>query len=105
MTGLLFLVLCFASVVQSPLEEFEDPCSAHAASNAHRHHAVARISSSHLVQQRCGELCSGAPKRMTERDRSAVYVQLRLIDPKLLHHRERLRREGFVEFDQIYLIQ
>ena len=59
----------------------------------------------HLVEQRRRQLRAGAAERMAERDRAAVHVQPLRIDRQLLQAREHLRRERFVQLDEIDLIE
>ena len=54
-----------------------------------------------LVQQRDDEPRAAHPERMADRDRAAVHVHLRLVDPELAHDRERLRGERLVQLDEV----
>src|SRR6185295_7443227 len=84
---------------------FKDTSSAHPATNAHGHHAVARLASFHLVQDRRRQLRAGAAERMAERDRAAVDVEPIGIDRQRAQAGEDLRGEGFVQLDEIDLVE
>src|SRR5258708_34889822 len=78
---------------------------AHAAADAHRHHAVAALAAFQLAQNRSSQLRTRATERMTQTDRAALYVHFVQVEPERLDHRQRLRRERFVQFNHIDLIQ
>ena len=52
-----------------------------------------------------GQLGASATERMTESDGSPVDVHLRGIEAELLDDRQRLRGEGFVQLDEVDLIE
>src|SRR6266513_1702747 len=56
------------------------------------------------MDKRGEDLGAGAAERVTERDAAAVDVDLRGIELQLADAGDRLRRERFVEFDEIDLI-
>src|SRR6266851_7087026 len=78
---------------------------AHAAADAHRHHAVTALTSFQLAQNRSGQLRSRTTERMAQSNCAAVDVHLVRVKSKRLNHRERLGCESFVQFDHIDLIQ
>src|SRR5262245_43354828 len=88
-----------------PHQVFKNARRAHSAADAHSDHPVASLAALHLVKQRGRQLRPRATERVAERDRAAVDVQPFEIEVQLLDHRERLRGEGFVEFDQIDLLE
>ena len=65
------------------LQVFENAGRAHAAADAHRDHAVARVAALQFAQQGGRELGAGAAQRMPQRDRAAVDVDLRRIESQL----------------------
>ncbi len=69
--------------LQLVLQIFENRCGAHAAADAHGHHAILGFAATHFVDQLCGELGPGAAQRMTEGDRAAIDVDLVLIQLQL----------------------
>src|SRR5215472_4187179 len=85
-------------------EAFEDAGGAHAATYAHGDHAVASFLAFHFAQNRGGELGAGAAERMAEGDGAAVDIDARGIEAGELHHGERLRGKGFVQFDYADLV-
>src|ERR1019366_8122884 len=94
--------LCLsASVVNSLLLQIlEDACRAHAAAYAHGHHAVAAAAALQLARDGGGQLSSGASQGMSQRDRSAIRVDLRRIQSAFFDNGQRLRREGLIQLDQ-----
>ena len=53
-----------------------------------------------------GQLRAGAAQRMPQRDRAAIDIHaVHRIQAQSLDHGQRLRREGFVQFDQVDLVQ
>src|SRR5712664_2160212 len=78
---------------------------AHAAANAHCHHAVAAVASFQLSQYRCRQLRSRAAQRMSKRNRATVHIHLVWVQLKHLDHCQRLRRESFIQLDHIDLIE
>src|SRR5688572_16272392 len=84
---------------------FEDASGSHTAADAHRHHAVSRLAAVHLVDQRRGQLRTGAPERVSQRDGTAVDVHLIGIEVELLHAGQRLGGERLVELDEVDLIE
>src|SRR5436309_1855900 len=58
----------------------------------------------HLVNERRHDSCATATQRMTERDGAAVDVQFLEIDAEFTCARQYLRGEGFVQLNEINLI-
>ena len=54
-----------------------------------------------LVEQRRDDPCPGRPDRVAQRDRAAVHVDLRPVEPELAPVRQRLRGERLVDLDQV----
>src|SRR5207237_4628645 len=88
--------------ISNPLE---NSGSSHTAADAHRDHTVTGSASLHFVQQRCCQFRSRAAQRISQSHRSAVDVHFRCIEPQLSNHSERLDRERFVQFDEVYILQ
>src|SRR5262249_27173496 len=83
------------------LERFDRDGDAHSAANAEGGYPVAKATGLQGVQQRRENSCAARPNRMPERDRPTVHVDLRRVHAELSNHRQRLRRERFVELEQI----
>src|SRR6185436_19187295 len=83
------------------LDGLEDRSNPLPDADAHRRQPVARITPPHLVKQRRRQPCPGRAERMADRDRPAVHVRLHRIQAEIAHDRDRLRREGLVEFDEV----
>src|SRR5688572_20799330 len=100
-------LICLSAVVviSACLHSLENSRRAHAATDAHRHQAIARVAPPHFVEHRSGQLRAGAAERVAERDRAAVHVQASGIDRQLAQAREHLRRESLVELHQIHLLE
>ena len=94
------------SDVESEVSEaLEDACGAHAATDAHGDHAVAGVAALEFAHERGGQLGAGAAERMAERDGPAIGIDSRAIEIRLLNHGQRLRGEGFIQFDHRQIIQ
>src|SRR5687767_11087312 len=87
------------------LKPLKDSRRAHATADAHRYQPIAAAAPLHLVHERRRQLCARTPERMAQRNRAAVDVQLVRIDRQLLQTRQHLRRERFVQLDQIDLVE
>src|ERR1700761_4527949 len=59
-----------------------DPRRAHPSANAHRHNPILSIASRHLAQKGSRQLSSCATQWMPQRNRAAVDIHLRAIDPQ-----------------------
>src|SRR3954454_21717649 len=67
--------------------------------DAERRDSVAPAAAAQLVHQRRHQAGAGAAERMAERDRTAVHVELLLVDPQLLDAGEDLGGERLVQLD------
>src|SRR5438445_9628507 len=85
--------------LKSVLQAIEDAGGAHAAADAHGDHAVASVAALQFADNRGCEFCAGAAKGVAEGDGSAVGIDASAVEAGLLDDGERLRGEGFVEFD------
>src|SRR5512138_2096866 len=74
-------------LVLEALEDRRDPL---AAADAHGYQRIALLRALQLVQRLDGEDGAGGADRMAERDRAAVRIHLRRIEPEVLGHRHRL---------------
>ena len=72
--------------------------------DAHRREAITPPATAKLVQQRGDEPGAAHAQRVPDRDCAAVDVHPLLVEPELPHDGEALRRERFVQLDQIELI-
>ncbi len=91
--------------VHASIQPLKNPRRAHSAAHAHRHHAVANLSTPHLAQQCRGEFRSGAAQRMPQRNGASVHVHPLRIEPQFANDRQRLRSKRLVQFDQPDLVQ
>src|ERR1700759_3435175 len=71
------------------LRTFDGQRDAHAAADAQRRQTLLRVALLHFVQQRDENPAARCADRVTDRNRPAVHVDLRLIPAHLLVHRER----------------
>src|SRR4030088_3218280 len=74
---------CFLVELHS-MDDFEQACGAHAATDAHRHNRVFRVAPAALDQGVARQTRSGHAIGMTNRDRTAIHVQLFRIDAELV---------------------
>src|SRR5206468_12774498 len=81
---------CIGAVASDTLE---DPRRALPGTHAHRHHAVLQVVAAQRMHDRRAADRAGRAQRVAERDRAAHRVDLGLIEPDRVDHRERLRRE------------
>src|SRR5258706_8140910 len=87
--------------LRQTLQRFEHPGRALAAADAHRDDREATAAPAQLVQRGRRQLRTGATERMAERDRTAVDVDAIVGDAELALAVHRLRRERFVELEQL----
>src|SRR5579884_1241035 len=87
------------------LEVLENSGGAHAPSDAHRDHAVTGIAALHFLKDCGGDLRAGASEGMAERDSAAVDIDAVEVEAREPDHGERLDGEGFVELNDIDLVQ
>src|SRR5436190_15141116 len=80
---------------------FDDDGVALATAGANRGHAEAAAAAAQLVHERAQDAGSGGADRMTERDRPAVHVHLRLVDAEHPHGVESDRGERLVDLEQV----
>src|SRR5436190_12873434 len=73
--------------------------------DAQRGDAVAGAAPTHLPDQRGEETGTGAPERMSERDRATVYVQPLLVDTQLSGACQDLSGERLVDLDQVDVLE
>ena len=83
----------------------EDSGGAHASSYAHGDHSVAGFAAGHLAQEGGGEFGSGAAEGVAEGDGSAVDVEAGGVEAEDLDDGEGLGGEGFVELDEVDLVE
>src|SRR5260370_1557724 len=69
---------------------------AHAAADAHRHHAVTALATFQLAQNRSGQLRSGATERMPQSDRASIHVYFVRVEPERPDYLQRLPPATFV---------
>src|SRR6185369_9193700 len=69
--------------------------------DAKRRDSSLRLPAAHLMQHRHHDAAPRRPERMSQRDRSAVDVELGVVEPKLALTGERLRGERLVDLDEI----
>jgi hypothetical protein len=73
--------------------QLEHGRSAHSGSDAHRNHTVAGFPTPHLVEESGSHACTRAAERMTERDRTTVHIDPRLVNAQFSDTVERLAGE------------
>src|SRR5215510_168940 len=83
------------------LNDRSDPL-AHA--NTHGRQATRAVAPFHLMNQTRHDARAAASEGMSQRDRSAIDVDFGRIHAQLLDARERLRREGLVELDEVDVV-
>src|SRR5688572_32497072 len=87
------------------LQSFKDAGRSHAATDAHCDHSVPRSATPHFIEQRCSELRSGTAQWMAKSDRTAIDVDLPLIQPELANDRKGLDGECLIQFDEVDVLQ
>src|SRR5579884_778143 len=88
-----------------PLQVLEDACGTHAATDAHRHHAIACVAPLHFMHELDGEFRTSGPHRVTEGDSSSVDVELVHVYAQLTNDSKRLGGEGFIQFDEVNVVE
>src|SRR5438477_12725477 len=83
------------------LEDRRDPLTA---ADAERREPVLALSLAELGDERERETRTRRAQRMAERDRAAVHVRLLAIEAELFLDGEVLRRERFVDLDEIHVL-
>src|SRR3954454_9944298 len=83
---------------------FEDDCVALATAGADCGHAEPTAAAAQLVHERAEDPGAGRANRMTERNRAAVHVHLRLVEPEHAHRVDCDRRERLVELEQVDVV-
>src|SRR5207244_13618082 len=83
------------------LEDRRDPLTA---ADTERREPVLALALAELGDERERETRTGRAERMAKRDRAAVHVRLLAIEAKLLLDGEVLRREGFVDLDEVHVL-
>src|SRR5215813_2418635 len=86
------------------MDDFEQAGGAHAATDAHGHHAVFGLAPAALDQEVAGQARSGHTIGMADRDRAAVDVELLRVDAELVAAIDHLHRIGLVELPQIDIV-
>ena len=85
-------------------DALENARRAHAGADAHGHHAVLQVAAAQGVDHRGRADRAGGAERVAQRDRAAHRVDLGRIEAEVLDHRQRLRGEGFVQFEPVDLV-
>src|SRR5262249_13698218 len=88
-----------------PLKSFKNSCGPLSTANAHRDHTVPGSSPLHLSQDACSELGTRTSKRMSKRDRTAIYVQPLEVEIQFLDHGQRLNRKSLIELNQSDVVE
>src|SRR5215813_3001154 len=83
------------------VDDFKQARSAHAATDAHGHHAVFRLAPPALDQDVAGEPRAGHAVGMADRDRAAIDVELVRIDAELVAAVDHLHGIGLVELPEV----
>src|SRR5579859_6661097 len=91
------------SARRTALDALEDRRDPLAAADAERREAVLALALAELGDEREREACARRAQRMAERDRAAVHVRLVPVEAEVLLDGEVLRRERFVDLDQVHV--
>src|SRR5258708_12431881 len=94
---------CFPVELHS-MDDFEQACGAHAATDAHRHNRVFRLAPAALDQGVARQTRTGHAIGMTTRDPPAVHVELFRIDAELVAAIDHLHRERLVQLPEIDIV-
>src|SRR5271154_599246 len=94
---------CFPVGLRS-VDDFEQACGPHAAADAHCDNRVFRLAPAALDQCVARQTCSGHAIGMTDRDRTAVHVELFRVDAELVAAIDHLYRERLVQLPEIYIV-
>src|SRR5260370_36130112 len=94
---------CELSVFRS-VDDFKQTRRAHAATDAHGHHAVFRLAPPALDQEVAGQPGPGHAIGMADRDRAAIDVELVGIDAELVAAIDHLNRIGLVELPEVDIV-
>src|SRR5438552_11953938 len=86
------------------MDDFKQTRRAHAAADAHCHHAVFRFAPPALDQEVAREPCPGHAVGMTDGDRTAIDVELVRINAELVAAIDHLHRVGFIELPEINVV-
>src|SRR5487761_2342599 len=92
-------------VVLRWVSAFDTECNAHATPDAQRGDALPGIAALHFVQQRHQNAAAGRTNRVTDRDRTAVDVDLARVPAHLVVDGAGLRGEGFVDLEQVEVLR
>src|SRR5690554_5810152 len=80
--------------------QFEQPGSAHAATDAHRHHYITHTAAAPLQQRMADHARAAHAERMADGDGSAVHIQAVIGDTQVIAAIQHLAGEGLVDFPQ-----
>src|SRR5579864_5869560 len=72
--------------------------------NAHGDDAELRVAPRHLIRERANHARTGHAKRMPDRNRAAVHVELLRIDAEAVAAVDHLNGKGFVELPQVNVV-
>src|SRR3954465_3802341 len=93
--------LKFLKAMSFPLHALDDRGCAHAAADAQRHQRGRLVRALEFVKHGAENHRTGGAKRMAERDRAAIDVDLRIVDVESLDVAQHHGSKGFVEFEQV----
>src|SRR6266480_6368317 len=83
---------------------FDDRRYTHSESDAQRGQAAVKVLAFHLVQHRGDQTGAAHPERMAQADRSAIRVELRVLESNRFARRNRHRGESLVDFPQVDVV-
>src|SRR4051794_5699558 len=86
------------------VDDFEQTCRAHAATDAHGHHTVFRLAPTAFDQEVAGQSRAGHPVGMTDSDRATIDIELVGIDVELVAAIDHLDRISLVELPEINIV-
>src|SRR5271169_1447991 len=97
-------VFTIISRVFRSVDDFKQTRRAHAAADAHGHHAVFRLAPPPFDQEMAGQSRAGHAVGMADRNRTAIDVEFVRIDAELVAAINHLNRIGLVELPEIDVV-
>src|SRR6266436_10358339 len=86
------------------MDDFEQPGSAHAATDAHGHHAVFGLAATSLDQKMSGQAGPGHAIGVADRDRTAIDIEFLGIDAQFVAAINHLDGIGLIQLPQIDVV-
>src|SRR6476620_3717786 len=93
------------SVIGTLRSSFDAHCNPHATADAQARDALLRVALAHLVEQSHQDAATRRTDRVTDRDRTAVDVDLARVPAHLVVDGAGLRRERLVDLEQVEVLR